>query len=75
MNVDAVSIPLASVLATITQRLAIDIDTAQVQSTSKYLVIHQARGIPFHDMLGQLLYRTGCRCKLEGERLVILPPE
>jgi hypothetical protein len=75
VNVDAVDLPLANAIATITQRLAIEIDTSQIQSASKYLVTHQARSIPFHDMLGQLLYRTGCRCKLDGDRLAILPPE
>lgn len=33
------------------------------------------RGVPFRHLLGQLLYRTKCRCRLEGENLVILPPE
>jgi hypothetical protein len=26
-------------------------------------------------VVGELLYRTGCTCKLDGETIVILPPE
>jgi len=33
------------------------------------------RDIALRDALGQLLYNTGCRCRLEADTLVILPPE
>lgn len=73
VSVDAVNEPLAEVLSRLTQPLDIEFDTTQLQSTNKYLVNHQARGIAFHDLLGQLLYLTGCRCTLDGDTLVMLP--
>jgi len=33
------------------------------------------RGVTLQNVVGELLYRTGCTCKLDGETIVILPPE
>jgi hypothetical protein len=41
----------------------------------QHLVTINSNGMPFKHVLGQLLYRTRCRAKLDGETLVILPPE
>jgi hypothetical protein len=76
--VDTVQTPLTEVLAYMKQPLAIEIDTSQIEEatevTSPPLVTAGLRGLKFCDTLGQLLYRTGCRCRLEGEKLVVLPP-
>jgi hypothetical protein len=76
--VDCVQTPLTEVLAYLKQPLAIDIDTSQIEETtvdsSPPLVTLSLRGLRFCDTLGQLLYRTGCRCQLEEDKLVILPP-
>jgi hypothetical protein len=70
------------------QNLAIAIDVSAIASPpngqSSYLVTleltddpanQKLKPHPFRDVLGILLDRTHCRCKLEGETLVILPPE
>jgi hypothetical protein len=70
--------PLATVLATIAQPLAIEIDCAQIAPTADkpdaFSVLANASG-PFRHVLGLLLYNAHCRCELDGDRLVILPPE
>jgi hypothetical protein len=32
-------------------------------------------GVPFRHVLGALLYKAGCRCELDEDTLVILPPD
>ena len=58
---------------------AIDIDTTQIEPTAKesarFSVTMNLHGVPFRHVLGHLLYEAGCRCELEGQTLVILPPE
>jgi hypothetical protein len=60
-------------------RLALSANTNQVfpdaRSDPLFDVFFVAKGIPFKHALGQLLYQTRCRVKLDGETLVILPPE
>jgi hypothetical protein len=79
IRVQAVERPLADVLAEIVQPLAIGIDTSQIAShvegEGNYPVTRSFYGLPFKHVLGALLYDTRCRCKLDGETLVILPPE
>jgi len=76
--VDCVQMPLTEVLAYLKQPLAIDIGTTQIEQitadSSPPLITASLRGLSFRNTLGQLLYKTHCRCRLEGERLVILPP-
>ncbi len=74
---DAVATPLADVLAYIQQPLAIDIDVSRIKMLGENapLVTGNLRGLPLRHVLGQLLYQTNCRCRLEGDKLVILPPE
>ena len=76
---DLVGVPLAQALAYLEQKLLININTQLIQPTvelpTPYPVTHVAAGLPFHHILGQLLYKTRCRCRLEGETLIILPPE
>jgi hypothetical protein len=78
-GVDAFQQPLAEVLAKAAQPLAIEIDTSQIAASSQnaedYRVSAKVGGLPFRHALGFLLYMTRCRCKLEGDKLVILPPE
>ncbi|HEY2411361.1 MAG TPA: hypothetical protein VGI40_03925 [Pirellulaceae bacterium] len=75
--VDCVQTPLTEILAYLKQPLAIDIDTSQIEKTtadsSPPLITLSLRGLRFCDTLGQLLYKTHCRCKLDGDKLVILP--
>ncbi len=75
--------PLAESAAGLCEPLAVDIDTTQVAPTPDnparfpvriYLNIN-GNYLPLRHLLGILLYKTGCRCKLDGSRLVILPPE
>jgi hypothetical protein len=76
--VDTIETPLTEVLAYLKQPLAIDIDTSQIEETtadsSPPLVTLTLRGQKFCDTLGQLLYRTRCTCRLDGEKLIVLPP-
>jgi hypothetical protein len=71
--------PLAEVLVTIARPLGIKLDTSQIAPTADdsntYATVANTNGIPFRHALGILLFETGCRCRLEGETLVILPPE
>jgi len=69
---------LADVLTKIAQPLAIEIDTTQIAPTTDdpnaFPAVTNTNGLPFRHALGILLNETGCRCRLEGETLVILPP-
>jgi hypothetical protein len=65
--------PLAKVVQNLAKQVGIEIDTTQVESPNS--MSFHLNGHPFHHTLGILLYETGCGCRLEGERLVILPPE
>jgi hypothetical protein len=70
--------PLADAIKYFEQRLAVQIDVSRVQSLDNepaFPVTANLRDLPFRHALGQLLYRTGCRCNLDGDRLVISPPE
>jgi len=77
--VDCVETPLTEVLAYLKQPLAIDIDATQIEETtansSPPLITLSLRGVSFRDTLGQLLYRTHCRCRLDGDKLIIQPPD
>jgi len=70
---------LAEVLTKLAQRLAIEIDTTQIAPTppdpNAFPAMTNTNGLPFRHALGLLLNETGCRCKLDGEMLVILPPD
>jgi hypothetical protein len=70
--------PLTEILATLAQRLGIEIDTAQIVPNSEnpqpYAVEIPYRA-SFHDALGFALYKTNCRCQLDGDKLIILPPD
>jgi hypothetical protein len=71
--------PLARVLGAIAEPLGIDIDVTKIEppldDPDRYSRMCILRKHPFHQTLGILLYETGCRCRLEGGRLVVLPPE
>lgn len=73
----AINQPLAPVLATIAQPLAIEIDTSQIDPTADnpnaFAITANTKSLPFRHILGLALYQTNCRCKLEGETLVITP--
>jgi hypothetical protein len=79
--------PLANVMGYIGQKMAISIDSSQIQVISPqtpvpakaglapFTTTVTIRNLPLRDALGHVLYNNGCRCKLEGETLVILPPK
>src|SRR5262245_15404228 len=77
--VDVVGTPLASALDYLEELLAIEIDSSAIRSPDKerllFPVTANMRGIPFHHVLGQLLYKTDCRCRLAGDGLVIESPK
>ena len=80
VDVGAINQPLADVIEQqLVPRLAIAVDVSQIRSNDKkeptYLVTGSFKGFPFKHALGILLDQARCRCKLEGETLVILPPE
>jgi len=78
---------LVEVLDYIEQKMAVSIDAGRVQATLSVAPLPirvrpfaptpaaTLRNRPLRHVLGHLLYNCGCRCKLEGETLVILPPE
>ena len=69
--------PLARALALLAETLAIEIDVSQIDGgdeAARYPVSLELKEHPFRHVLGILLYKTRCRCRLEGEKLVILPP-
>lgn len=74
----AIDEPLAPVLARITKRLAIDIDTSRIAPNSEnphpFPITAREGGLPFHHALALALYKSRCRCTLDGEKLVIHPP-
>jgi len=71
--------PLAAIIATAFSPLSISIDTSRIAPTvdnpDRFPVVAYLHNIPFRHALAYLLYQAKCRCKLEGETLVILPPE
>jgi hypothetical protein len=71
--------PLAETMTGLALRLNVKIDNTQIEPTPDhpdgYPITAVLNGLPFRHVLGHLLSRTHCRCKLEGETLVILPPE
>ena len=76
----ALNQPLADVIEQqLVPGLAIAVDISQIRSNDEkeptYLVTSNFKGLPFKHALGILLDQARCRCKLEGETLVILPPE
>jgi hypothetical protein len=79
VTVLASQLPLDQVLQSIAQPIEIAVDDSRIKSSgqgdTRFAVTLSVQGIPFKDALGLLLYQTRCRCKLEGETLVILPPE
>lgn len=69
----------SQILVELEQRLNITIDNAVITPASwvrRFVTLGgSTEGLPFRHVLGQLLYFTDCRCELEGDKLVILPPE
>jgi len=70
------NMPLAAVLSKITERLAIDVDASQIEPTAEEPGRLPFTGnicdLPFRHALGYLLYKMGCRCRLEDGRLTIV---
>jgi hypothetical protein len=71
--------PLAAIIAAAFGPLSISIDTSRIAPTAenpdRFPVVAYLHNIPFRHALAYLLYQAKCRCQLEGETLVILPPE
>jgi hypothetical protein len=78
VSVEAMNMPLAAVLNKITERLAINVDTSQIEPTAeepgRVPFTGNIRELSFRHALGYLLYKTGCRCRLVDGQLTILPP-
>jgi len=70
---------LADVIAEAFGPLMIEIDTSRIAPTAdepnRFPVVAYLNDIPFQHALAYLLFQAKCRCKLEGETLVILPPD
>jgi hypothetical protein len=87
ISIDVINKPLTTVLADLEQRLLFRIDTTRIARSEfqsrQFRVTenlpgfssNSLPGIPFRHALGWLLYDTGCRCELDGDKLIILPPE
>jgi hypothetical protein len=71
--------PLAQALTNLTAMLAIELDLSQVTPAKEgdvdYPVTTKFNHLALHDALGVIVYQSGCRARLDGETLVILPPE
>jgi len=71
--------PLAAIIASAFGPLPVSIDASRVAPTTeepnRFPVVAYLHNIPFPHALAYLLYQAKCRCKLEGDALVILPPE
>jgi hypothetical protein len=69
---------LADIIAKAFGPLAVSLDTTRIAPTAddpdRFPVIAHLQGIPFRHALAYLLFRANCRCELQGETLVILPP-
>jgi hypothetical protein len=70
MAIELTNQPLAPFLERLAQELAIKIDTTRLAPTPT--ITANAKGLPLRHLLGLALYKAGCRCKLEGDKLVIL---
>jgi hypothetical protein len=74
-----IELPLADVLHQLADNHSFDCDTSAFTALPSDSPGHEVSLVlkqhPLHEILGILLYQTRCRCKLEGETLVILPPE
>jgi hypothetical protein len=80
---------IAKVLDSLGDEMAVDIDTSELrprgdESSLLFEVMLEQFGSgvelevsdhPLRHVLGILLYRTGCRCRLEGDTLVIQRPD
>jgi len=70
--------PLATVLARYAQRLAIEIDVTRIAPTEgnpqPFPITAREGGLRFHNALGLALYKAGCHCTLDHDKLVIHPP-
>jgi hypothetical protein len=68
--------PLASVLAALAADFKVTIDASRVIGNADvFPVSPRLKNLPLRHVLGVLLYETGCRVTLEGDSLVILPPQ
>jgi hypothetical protein len=79
VKLQTVETPLNMALQFMIQPLAISIDASKIpgpETGGVFIpVTTNLNGVTFRHALAMLLYQTRCRCKLEGETLVILPPE
>ena len=79
VSVHAFGTPLADVLTVVATDISIAFDTTAIRPSldnpKAFAVCARVSDHPFHQTLGYLLYKTRCRCRLDGETLVILPPE
>jgi hypothetical protein len=70
---------LAEVIAEDFGSRQISIDTSRIAPTgdqpNQFAVVADLHTIPLRHALAYLLYQAKCRCELQGETLVILPPE
>jgi hypothetical protein len=77
VNLEAINQPLTTAVTQLTKPLAVPIDLSQMAASGTPVdppVTHWPNRLPFRHVLGALLYKAGCRCELDGDTLVILPP-
>jgi hypothetical protein len=71
--------PLAETIAAAFGPLMIAFDTSRIapsaEDPDRFPVVAHLQNIPFRHALAYLLYQAKCRCKLEDETLIILPPD
>lgn len=81
LGVEAVDQPLEAVIQSLAQRLAVEteIDTSRIAATPNtspaFTVTANLKELPLRHMLGILLYKANCSCRLEAGKLEILPSE
>jgi len=67
--------PLVSVIGKLAAEIGVEIDRTRIDDPDSYPVSPRLKNLPFRHVLGVLLYESGCRCALDGPRLVLLPPQ
>ena len=73
------NVPLTDALEEIADPRSIELDLTAIEGpsndSSAPTVSTDLHEHPFHHTLGYLLYKTRCRCELDGDTLIILPQD
>ena len=74
VGVELVRTPLSEALASLTDQRRVEFDVSKLGDAKNMPVTMCRRNSTLKDVLGELLYRLDCTCRLNGETLVIIPP-